>query len=78
MGFLRKMITLPFKGIKKGIEKIEGKKGVDKETKEEIKKDFVADVGYVLIDWGIEQKNAINIADEIFEKHKDKIFEALE
>lgn len=75
MSFVKKIVTAPFKLIKKGVEK-----GVEKakvKENKEMKEDFITDMTFFLTDWGFETKEAVKIAEEIYQKHKDKFMEAV-
>lgn len=75
MGILKTVATAPFKLIKKGVEKgVEKAKGV--EENKELKEDFIADMTFFLSNWGFDVKDAVKIAEEVYQKHKDKLMEA--
>lgn len=74
MGIISKIASIPIKAVKKVKEKAKEK---NKEETEEIKRDFIVDMADVMVDWGIDQKEALKIAEDIFEKQKEKIMEVL-
>ncbi|MEM1543713.1 MAG: hypothetical protein QXP52_02245 [Candidatus Aenigmatarchaeota archaeon] len=72
MGILKNIVTAPFKLVKKTGEKI-------KENKEDkyVKADFVEDMTIFLTSWGFDVKEASQLAEEFYQKHKNKILEII-
>ena len=78
---IKSVLVFPVKAVKKAKEKVE--ENINSEKREKVeelkyaKADFVGDVSDVLMDWGIDKKDAEKIAEELFSKYQEKILEVL-
>ncbi|MEO0090843.1 MAG: hypothetical protein ABIK75_07065 [candidate division WOR-3 bacterium] len=59
------------------IEKVKKKDEKSDEDKNSVEEDFLTDIGSVLTDWGLSEKEALKVAKEIYDRYKEKIEESL-
>lgn len=67
------IVSIVKKIVSKGDSKDDKRKGENNDIKEY----FVDDMSQFLMDWGFDTKESVKIAEEFYERHKNKIKEIL-